>query len=146
MYVQLGGESSLTLSAARTRCYLGSDEPPVRDWPTTAYDRRATTCSARVHSPSYTVFRSQLPPRRHMLDIPPPRASGFTTTTSVALYWCSYGIPGARRLLVLHGGPGADHRYLLPQMLELDDEHELVFYDQRGGGQSRTDDPTPITW
>ena len=78
--------------------------------------------------------------------IPPPRDSGFTTTTSVPLYWCAYGRPGARRLLVLHGGPGADHRYLLPQMLELADEHELVFYDQRGGGQSRTDDPAPITW
>ena len=78
--------------------------------------------------------------------IPPPRDSGFTTTTSVPLYWCAYGRPGARRLLVLHGGPGADHRYLLPQMLELGNEHELVFYDQRGGGQSRTDDPAPITW
>jgi proline iminopeptidase len=81
-----------------------------------------------------------------MLDIPPPRASGFTTTTPVPLYWCAYGTPGARRLLVLHGGPGADHRYLLPQMLELARDYELVFYDQRGGGQSRTDDPTPITW
>jgi proline iminopeptidase len=81
-----------------------------------------------------------------MLDIAPPRASGFTTTTSIPLYWCAYGTPGARRLLVLHGGPGADHRYLLPQMLELAKDYELVFYDQRGGGQSRTDDPTPITW
>jgi proline iminopeptidase len=49
-------------------------------------------------------------------------------------------------LLVLHGGPGADHQYLLPQMLDLAKDHELVLYDQRGGGQSRTDDPTPITW
>jgi proline iminopeptidase len=47
---------------------------------------------------------------------------------------------------VLHGGPGADHRYLLPQMLELANDCELVFYDQRGGGRSRTDDPAPITW
>ena len=49
-------------------------------------------------------------------------------------------------MLVLHGGPGADHQYLLPQMLELAREHELIFYDQRGGGRSRTDDPAPITW
>lgn len=81
-----------------------------------------------------------------MLPIPPPRESGFTTTTPVPLYWCAYGPAGARRLLVLHGGPGADHRYLLPQMLELAKDHELVFYDQRGGGKSRTDDPAPITW
>ena len=81
-----------------------------------------------------------------MPPIPPPRASGFTATTPVPLYWCAYGPAGARRLLVLHGGPGADHQYLLPQMLELAADYELVFYDQRGGGKSRTDDPTPITW
>jgi len=31
-------------------------------------------------------------------------------------------------------------------MLALAEDHELVFYDQRGGGKSRTDDPSPITW
>jgi proline iminopeptidase len=31
-------------------------------------------------------------------------------------------------------------------MLDLAEDYELVFYDQRGGGRSRTDDPTPITW
>jgi proline iminopeptidase len=31
-------------------------------------------------------------------------------------------------------------------MLELADRYELVFYDQRGGGQSKTDDRAPITW
>lgn len=78
--------------------------------------------------------------------IPAPRASGFTTTTDLPLYWCSYGPEGAPRLLVLHGGPGASHEYLLPQLLDLADENELVFYDQRGGGRSKTDDRTPITW
>jgi proline iminopeptidase len=47
---------------------------------------------------------------------------------------------------LLHGGPGAHHDYLLPQMLELADDYELLFYDQRGGGRSKTDDRTPITW
>lgn len=81
-----------------------------------------------------------------MPPIPAPRASGFTTSTPVPLYWCAYGPEGTQRLLVLHGGPGADHQYLLPQMLELARERELIFYDQRGGGRSRTDDPAPITW
>ena len=81
-----------------------------------------------------------------MPSIPPPRESGYTTSTPVPLYWCAYGPVGARRLLVLHGGPGADHQYLLPQMLALAEDHELVFYDQRGGGRSRTDDVTEITW
>jgi proline iminopeptidase len=81
-----------------------------------------------------------------MPPIPPPRDSGFTTTTSVPLYWARYGTPGTPSLLVLHGGPGAHHDYLLPQMLELSDRFELVFYDQRGGGRSKTDDRAPITW
>lgn len=80
------------------------------------------------------------------LPIPEPRESGYTTTTKVPLYWARYGDPGAGTLLVLHGGPGAHHDYLLPQMLELGERHQLLFYDQRGGGRSRTDDPTPITW
>jgi len=78
--------------------------------------------------------------------IPAPVSSGHTSTTDVPLYWCRYGEPGAPPLLVLHGGPGASHDYLLPQMLELAREHELIFYDQRGGGRSRTDDSAPITW
>ena len=62
------------------------------------------------------------------------------------LYWAAYGRDGAPQLLVLHGGPGAHHDYLLPQMLELATDHELIFYDQRGGGRSRTDSRDPITW
>ena len=85
-----------------------------------------------------------------MPPIPPPRTSGFTTTTPVPLYHATWGEPGAPRLLVLHGGPGAHLDYLLPQMLDLasgpSGPHELVFYDQRGGGKSKTDDRTPIGW
>jgi proline iminopeptidase len=81
-----------------------------------------------------------------MPPIPAPRASGFTSTTEIPLYWATYGAEDKPRLLVLHGGPGAHHDYLLPQMLELGDAYQLVFYDQRGGGRSKTDDRTPITW
>src|SRR4051812_27855986 len=81
-----------------------------------------------------------------MPPIPAPRESGFTRSTAVPLYWARYGLDGAPILLVLHGGPGAHHDYLLPQLLALADQHELVFYDQRGGGRSKTDDRAPITW
>jgi proline iminopeptidase len=47
---------------------------------------------------------------------------------------------------VLHGGPGADHAYLLPQLLALTPEFQLVFYDQRGGGLSKETVPTRVTW
>ncbi len=96
------------------------------------------------------------------LPIPAPRAAGETTTTTRPLYWAAWGpdansvdsnatdsnATAASRLLVLHGGPGADHRYLLPQLLRLADTHDCVFYDQRGGGRSKAaaDDVGPVTW
>jgi proline iminopeptidase len=64
----------------------------------------------------------------------------------VELYHTAYGPENAPRLLVLHGGPGASLDYLLPQMLELAKDYRLIFYDQRGGGRSRSDDRSPITW
>jgi proline iminopeptidase len=64
----------------------------------------------------------------------------------VELYHTAYGPEDAPRLLMLHGGPGASHDYMLPQMLALADEYRLIFYDQRGGGRSKSDDRSPITW
>jgi proline iminopeptidase len=78
--------------------------------------------------------------------IPAPRANGFTASTQVPLYWAAYGPEGVSPLLVLHGGPGASHDYLLPQLLELARDRALILYDQRGGGRSRRDDDGPITW
>jgi proline iminopeptidase len=78
--------------------------------------------------------------------IPAPREEGFTTSTEVPIYWARYGKTGAPRLIVLHGGPGADHCYLLPQMLRLGEKFDLTFYDQRGGGRSRTDTRVAVTW
>jgi proline iminopeptidase len=78
--------------------------------------------------------------------IPAPREQGFTTTTAVPLYWVKYGRINAPKLLVLHGGPGADHCYLLPQLLHLGEKYDLLFYDQRGGGKSRADARVPVTW
>ena len=89
-----------------------------------------------------------------MPPIPPPRTVGFTSTTDVPLYWCAYGADGGERLLILHGGPGAHHDYLLPQLLRLAaprglESRDLLFYDQRGGGRSRAesrDREGDITW
>ena len=89
-----------------------------------------------------------------MPPVPVPRVDGFTRTTDVPLYWCEYGAAGGEKLLLLHGGPGAHHDYLLPQMLSLAEPNgaasrELLFYDQRGGGRSRSDTSdreAAITW
>jgi proline iminopeptidase len=79
------------------------------------------------------------------LPIPAPREQGFTKTTETPLYWVSYGPADADRLLLLHGGPGADHAYLLPQMLHLAEKYNLILYDQRGGGKSKSDEYHPVT-
>ncbi|MBX3174434.1 MAG: alpha/beta hydrolase [Gemmatimonadaceae bacterium] len=82
-----------------------------------------------------------------MPAIPAPTTDGYTSTTPVPLYWCRYSQDSSvGRLVVLHGGPGAHHDYLLPQMLELAKSRDCLLYDQRGGGRSKTDDRTPITW
>jgi proline iminopeptidase len=39
-------------------------------------------------------------------------------------------------VVVLHGGPGAHHDYLLPQYDALAEGRRLRYYDQRGGGRS----------
>ena len=80
-----------------------------------------------------------------MPPVPQPRARGMTTSTAVPLYWAAWGPAGAPRLLLLHGGPGAHHDYLLPQMLHLAARYDVLLYDQRGGGRSKTDDPAPVT-
>ncbi len=80
------------------------------------------------------------------MTIPPPTRSGTTSSTPVPLYWAEWGAPTHPPLLLLHGGPGAHHDYLLPQMLALTATHRVITYDQRGGGRSRTDQAEPITW
>ena len=48
--------------------------------------------------------------------------------------------------VVLHGGPGAHHGYLLPGFDALARDRELIYYDQRGGGRSPVPRETPVGW
>jgi proline iminopeptidase len=48
--------------------------------------------------------------------------------------------------VVLHGGPGAHHDYLLPGFDALARGRELIYYDQRGGGRSAVPRETPVGW
>jgi len=73
---------------------------------------------------------------------------GFITVPGDELYYQRVGKLGQRMpIIVLHGGPGMDRSYLLPQMLELAKDHEVIFYDQRGSGKSSVGpfDPYQIT-
>jgi proline iminopeptidase len=48
--------------------------------------------------------------------------------------------------IILHGGPGAHHDYLLPGFDALAAGRELIYYDQRGGGQSPVPRDVPVGW
>lgn len=48
--------------------------------------------------------------------------------------------------VVLHGGPGAHHDYLLPGFDRLATRRTLVYYDQRGGGRSPVPRDVPVGW
>jgi|SRR5438874_2691301 len=50
-------------------------------------------------------------------------------------------------VVVLHGGPGAHHDYLLPQYDHLaEGGRALLYYDQRGGGRSPVPRDIPVGW
>jgi proline iminopeptidase len=49
-------------------------------------------------------------------------------------------------VVVLHGGPGAHHDYLLPQYDLLGRRRTLLYYDQRGGGRSPIARHVPAGW
>jgi proline iminopeptidase len=49
-------------------------------------------------------------------------------------------------VVVLHGGPGAHHDYLLPGFDALARGRELIYYDQRGGGRSPVPREIPVDW
>jgi proline iminopeptidase len=48
--------------------------------------------------------------------------------------------------VVLHGGPGAHHDYLLPGFDRLVTGRTLIYYDQRGGGRSPVPREIPVGW
>lgn len=62
----------------------------------------------------------------------------------VTLHARGFGDPAAPAIVVLHGGPGADHRSLLP-LSALSDRYRVTFYDQRGAGLSERVAPEQLT-
>jgi proline iminopeptidase len=64
----------------------------------------------------------------------PAVSEGTVSVNGVPLYVRTVG--DGPDVIVLHGGPGAHHDYLLPQFDALADGRRLRYYDQRGGGRS----------
>ena len=49
-------------------------------------------------------------------------------------------------LLLLHGGPGADHSLFKPEFAAVSDVAQIVYLDQRGSGRSDTSSPAMWNW
>jgi len=68
--------------------------------------------------------------------------NGFITSSSLKLYYETEG--EGQPLVLLNGGPGFSHEYLQP-LRALASEARLIFFDQRGTGQSGKADPQDYT-
>jgi len=69
---------------------------------------------------------------------------GTKKVNGVDLYYKAMG--EGEPIVILHGGPGLNHTYLLPQMAKLADDFKLIFFDQRACGASSGDvDPSSMT-
>lgn len=59
---------------------------------------------------------------------------GYVRSLDAKLFYQTAG--SGTPVIFLHGGPGLDSSYLLPQMKKLAKKYQVVFYDQRGSGKS----------
>lgn len=71
-----------------------------------------------------------------LYSMPNVATTGYVPVSDHNLYYEKFGIQSEHPIIVLHGGPGLDGSYLLPQMIQLANCGEVIFYDQRGSGKS----------
>ena len=75
----------------------------------------------------------------------PAVRDGRVTGEGVELFARRVG-DGGPVVVALHGGPGASHDYLRPQFDALAHGRTILYYDQRGGGQSPVPPDVPLDW
>ncbi|HEX3674169.1 MAG TPA: proline iminopeptidase-family hydrolase [Rhizomicrobium sp.] len=74
-----------------------------------------------------------------------PDRTGFARVPGGRVWWRRLGEGSKPPLLLLHGGPGMGHDYLLP-LAALAGDREVIFYDQFGCARSDApDDPSLYT-
>src|SRR5690348_18425423 len=76
--------------------------------------------------------------------MPEQTAETLVQLNGVRLYTRHVG--NGPSVVVLHGGPGAQHDYLLPQYDRLAEGRTLLYYDQRGGGRSPVPRDVAVGW
>ncbi len=61
-----------------------------------------------------------------------------TSSGKAPLHYISIGKPGGVPIIAVNGGPGFDHRYLIaaPVWHDMAERRQIIFYDQRGTGDS----------
>ncbi|MDH3734275.1 MAG: alpha/beta fold hydrolase [Gemmatimonadota bacterium] len=75
---------------------------------------------------------------------PPPALAGEITVDEARIWYQTIGVGSP--VVVVHGGPGLDHSYLVPGLEPLAEANRLILYDQRGLGSSSVPlDTTTIT-
>jgi proline iminopeptidase len=79
-----------------------------------------------------------------MSESPREAVEAYVRVRGVELFTRTVG--AGPDVIVLHGGPGAHHDYLLPQFDELADGRRLRYYDQRGGGRSKVNRDVDVGW
>nr|MCP3851635.1 alpha/beta fold hydrolase [Gammaproteobacteria bacterium] len=72
------------------------------------------------------------------------KAISFTEIDGYRFHTESYGDSNSSKIIVVHGGPGADYEYLKP-LKDLSNNHQVIFYDQRGTGLSPRVDKNSLT-
>jgi proline iminopeptidase len=66
----------------------------------------------------------------------PNESQGFCDVPGGKIFWRKFGSGNKTPLLVLHGGPGAAHNYMLSIKALAATGHPVIFYDQLGCGKA----------
>ncbi|MDH5367314.1 MAG: alpha/beta hydrolase [Cyclobacteriaceae bacterium] len=72
-----------------------------------------------------------------------PSEGYFMGADSLKLFYTIRGT-GTDTLIMIHGGPGMDAGYMINDFDALEENHVLLFYDQRGGGHSDLPDTSHV--
>lgn len=78
--------------------------------------------------------------------MPAPTLSTATQVVNGVTLFERRAVAGGPEVVVLHGGPGAHHDYLLPGFDRLATGRTLIYYDQRGGGRSSVPREVAVGW
>jgi proline iminopeptidase len=92
---------------------------------------RRTFLSALAATPFFAAGVHAAPAKRASLS----GDTGFASVPGGKVWWQRVGDGKKTPLLLLHGGPGMGHDYLLP-LAALAEDRAVIFYDQLGCGRS----------